>query len=333
MIILEIGFTNLHQLLKGLYIDMLPLCDNLTGIAKGIAGLGALLYVSYRVWESLARGEELDIFPMLRPFAIGLCIMFFPTLVIGTINGVMSPVVKGCHQILENQVFDMNKFQQLKDETEAKALSEIGFGFMASDEEFDREIQNMTLNPVDIAVFAGMNKLREQFTIRGIIIKCLREVLEFIFEVAALIIDTIRTFFLIVLTLLGPISFAFSVYDGFQHTLTHWLCRYLSVYLWLPIADLFGAILSRIQIITLQYDIDNNANLISQGLSDLTYLLFLAIGIVGYFSVPTVSTWVINCSGMGGFLRNINHTGSGAGKTAGAAAGMATGNPIGTIIH
>lgn len=333
MIVLEIGFSSLHQLLRGLYNDMLPLCDDLTGIAKGIAGLGALLYVSYRVWQSLARGEELDVFPMLRPFAIGVCIMFFPTLVVGTINGVMSPVVIGCHQILESQVFDMNKFQQMKDGAEAQALSEIGFGFMADDEEYERELQNMTLNPVDLAIFSVMNKMREQYTIRGIIIKCLREVLEFIFEVAALIIDTIRTFFLIVLTLLGPISFAFSVYDGFQHTLTHWLCRYLSVYLWLPIADLFGAMLSRIQILTLQYDIENNANIFAQGLSNITYLLFLAIGIVGYFSIPTVSTWVINCSGMGGFLRNMNHAGSGAGKTAGAAAGMATGNPLGMMMH
>ena len=32
---------------------------------------------------------------MLRPFAIGLCILFFPTVVLGTINSIMSPVVQG----------------------------------------------------------------------------------------------------------------------------------------------------------------------------------------------------------------------------------------------
>ena len=32
---------------------------------------------------------------MLRPFAIGLCIMFFPTVVLGTINSTLSPVVQG----------------------------------------------------------------------------------------------------------------------------------------------------------------------------------------------------------------------------------------------
>ena len=71
-------FDNLHQILRSLYEEMMPLCEDMAGVAKGIAGLGALFYVAYRVWQSLARAEPIDVFPMLRPFAIGLCIMFFP---------------------------------------------------------------------------------------------------------------------------------------------------------------------------------------------------------------------------------------------------------------
>ena len=74
----------------------------MAGVAKGIAGLGALFYVAYRVWQSLARAEPIDVFPMLRPFAIGLCIMFFPTVVLGTINSIMSPVVQGTAKMLES---------------------------------------------------------------------------------------------------------------------------------------------------------------------------------------------------------------------------------------
>ena len=80
-------FDNLHQILRSLYEQMMPLCGDMAGVAKGIAGLGALFYVAYRVWQSLARAEPIDVFPMLRPFAIGLCIMFFPTVVLGmTLN-------------------------------------------------------------------------------------------------------------------------------------------------------------------------------------------------------------------------------------------------------
>ncbi len=95
------NFDNLHQILAKLYEDMLPLCSDMIGIAKGLAGLGALFYVAYRVWQALSRAEPIDVFPLFRPFAIGLCIMFFPTIVLGTINAVMSPIVKGAHTIID----------------------------------------------------------------------------------------------------------------------------------------------------------------------------------------------------------------------------------------
>ena len=71
-------FDNLHQILRSLYEQMMPLCADMAGVAKGIAGLGALFYVAYRVWQSLARAEPIDVFPMLRPFAVGLCIIVLP---------------------------------------------------------------------------------------------------------------------------------------------------------------------------------------------------------------------------------------------------------------
>ena len=89
MVLLATNFDNLHQILQNLYTDMMPLCSQMTGVAKGIAGLGALFYVAYRVWQSLARAEPVDVFPLLRPFALGLCIMFFPTIVLGTLNSVI----------------------------------------------------------------------------------------------------------------------------------------------------------------------------------------------------------------------------------------------------
>ena len=100
MVLLAINFDNLHQILQNLYTDMMPLCSQMTGVAKGLAGLGALFYVAYRVWQSLARAEPVDVFPLLRPFALGLCIMFFPTLVLGTLNSVMSPIVNSVSTVV-----------------------------------------------------------------------------------------------------------------------------------------------------------------------------------------------------------------------------------------
>ena len=93
MVLLAVNFDNLHQIMQSLYPDLMPLCSQMTGVAKGLAGLGALFYVAYRVWQSLARAEPIDVFPLLRPFALGICIMFFPTIVLGTLNSILSPVV------------------------------------------------------------------------------------------------------------------------------------------------------------------------------------------------------------------------------------------------
>ena len=122
MVLLVVNFDNLHQILQSLYTDMMPLCSQMTGVAKGLAGLGALFYVAYRVWQSLARAEPIDVFPLLRPFALGICIMFFPTIVLGTLNSILSPVVTGTHRILETQTFDMNEYRQQKDKLEIEAM-------------------------------------------------------------------------------------------------------------------------------------------------------------------------------------------------------------------
>ena len=74
---LAVEWTNLHQILRSLYADMLPLCSDMMGIAKGLAGLGALFFIAYRVWKSLAAAEPIEVFPLLRPFVLGLCIRAF----------------------------------------------------------------------------------------------------------------------------------------------------------------------------------------------------------------------------------------------------------------
>ena len=40
------NFDNLHQILANLYQDMIPLCGNMIGVAKELAGLVALFYMA-----------------------------------------------------------------------------------------------------------------------------------------------------------------------------------------------------------------------------------------------------------------------------------------------
>ena len=328
------NFDNLHQILRSLYEQMMPLCGDMAGVAKGIAGLGALFYVAYRVWQSLARAEPIDVFPMLRPFAIGLCIMFFPTVVLGTINSIMSPVVQGTAKMLEAETLDMNQYREQKDKLEYEAMMRNPeTAYLVSNEEFDKQLEELGWSPGDMVTMAGMYIERGMYNMKKGIRDFFREILELLFQAAALVIDTVRTFFLVVLAILGPIAFALSVWDVSK---TRSRSGYAAIYRSIcgyRVSDMFSTILAKIQVLMLQNDIermqaDPNFSLDS---SDGVYIVFLCIGIIGYFTIPTVAGWIIQAGGMGGYGRNVNQMAGRAGSMAGSVAGAAAGNAVGRV--
>ena len=329
MVLLSVDFSNLHTILESLYNEMMPLCEDMLDVAKGLAGLGALFYVVVRVWQSLARAEPIDVYPLLRPFAIGICIMLFPTLVLGTMNTVLSPIVQGTHKMLEGQTMDMQQYREQKDKLEREAmLRNPETAYLVSDEEFDRQLDELGWSPDAMATRMGMYMEVGMYNLEKNIRDAFRSLLELLFAAASLLIDTVRTFFLVVLSILGPIAFAFSVWDGFQSTLSQWFTRYISVYLWLPVSDLFSCMLAKIQVLMLQNDIlelQNNPNY-SLDNSNSVYVIFMLIGIIGYFTVPTVAGWIVQAGGAGNYIRNINRTATKAGGFAAGAAGSGLGN-------
>jgi hypothetical protein len=81
--------------------------------------------------------------------------------------------------------------------------------------------------------------------------------------------------------------------------LSTWLARYVNVFLWMAVANIFGAIIATIQAQMIKLDIQqiqsNGSTYFSSG--DLAYLIFLLIGILGYFVVPSVSSYIVQAVG------------------------------------
>ena len=334
MTLLSIDFTNLHTVLESLYEEMMPLCGDMLAVSKGLAGLGALFYVAVRVWQSLARAEPIDVYPLLRPFAIGICILLFPTLVLGTLNNALGLIVQGTHSMLETQTMDMEKYREQKDELEREAmLRNPETAYLVSDEEFDRQLDELGWSVGDAATRMGMYMEVGMYNLEKNIRDAFRSLLELLFAAASLLIDTVRTFFLVVLSILGPVAFAFSVWDGFQSTLAQWFTRYISVYLWLPVSDLFSSVLARIQVLMLTRDIEamSDPTFIPDS-SNTVYIIFLIIGIFGYFTIPTVANWIIMAGGVSHANRAMNQTATKVGNVAAAGAGAAVGNIAGRIV-
>ena len=260
--------------------------------------------------------------------------MFFPTVVLGTMNSILSPIVQGTHKILDGQTLDMNEYQKMKDKLEYESMMRNPeTAYLASDEEFDKQLEALGWSPSDMMTMTGMYIDRGAYNMKKSIRDFFREVLELLFASAALVIDTIRTFFLVVLAILGPIAFAISVWEGFQSSLTQWVTRYVSVYLWLPVSDLFSTILAKIQVLMLQNDIkamESDPNFSIEA-SNGVYIIFMIIGIIGYFTIPTVANWIIQAGGGGNYNRNVNSAATKTASAAGGVAGSAAGNIVGRL--
>ena len=315
---------NLHRILRLLYEEMIVLCQPMTSVATAIAGIGALLYIAYRVWQSLAQAEPIDIFPLLRPFAIGLCILFFQPVVLGTLNGILSPLVQATHSLMVGQTLDMEAWQRQRQNLEEQSRNRFpADSYYTEDEEMERRLGELGMDEATQTTLDNMNRERSSWSVKGIVMKAVAWLLELIFSAAGVILDVLRTFYLIVLSILGPIAFAISVFDGFQNTLVQWLSKYISIYLWLPISDLFSAIIARLQTLSLRHD----AELMVQDYSyyfdasNSIYLVFMLVGICGYFCIPSIASWVVQANGFSAYNKTVSRFTSILSGGAGAVAG------------
>lgn len=300
--------NSLHGVLDQLYDEMMPLCSSLTAVGQGIAGFGTIWYISSRVWRHIASAEPIDFYPLFRPFVIGFCIMIFPS-VLALINGVMKPTVTATAAMVTGS---NNAVAVLLKEKE-KAIKETDPWKMyigaAGTGDRDRwyKYTHEGADPSDESMLAGIGNdvkfamEKASYSFRNSVKEWLSEVLRVLFEAAALCIDTLRTFQLVVLSILGPLVFGIAVFDGFQHTLTVWLARYVNIYLWLPVANIFGSIIGKIQELMLKLDLSQvqatGDTFFSR--TDMSYLIFMIIGIIGYFTVPSVANYIVHAGGGG----------------------------------
>lgn len=326
----------LHGVLEQLYDEMMPLCSQLIGVGQGLAGFAAMWYIASRVWGHLSRAEPIDFYPLFRPFVIGFCVLIFPS-VLGLINGVMKPTVTATAAMVEGSDKAIAVLLQKKEEAIKKTdvwqmyVGESGSG----DRDKWYKYTHDNEDPSNEGFFEGIGNdikfamSKASYNFRNSVKEWMSEVLRVLFEAASLCIDTLRTFQLIVLAILGPLVFGIAVFDGFQHTLTVWIARYVNIFLWLPVANIFGSIIGKIQEKMLELDIsqvqDHGDTFFSR--TDMAYLVFMIIGIIGYFTVPSVANYIVHAGGGGALGHKVTSLFGSSSRTvvntASAGAGMA----------
>jgi conjugative transposon TraJ protein len=295
----------LQATLEQVYNTMMLNCGELMGVGRGLAGFGALLYISYRVWGHLAKAESIDFFPMLRPFALGLVIILYPAF-IGALNGLLQPTVAGTAALVQDANQAITTLLQQKQA--AVEQSTDWQMYVGPDGHGDEDKWEQYSGDAATGAFSGISNALEfqlakiSYNFRNGIKLVISEILQLLYEAAALCVNTLRTFELVLLAILGPLVLGLAAFDGFKHVLSAWLARYINVFLWLPVANIFGSLCGQIQAQMIKLDIQQiqATGDTSWGQTDTAYLIFLLIASIGYFCVPSITNHIINVFPSGG---------------------------------
>ena len=314
---------NFRSVLDTLYDEMIPLSSQLIDIGRGLAGFAAMWYIAARVWRHIANAESIDFYPLLRPFAIGLAILMFPT-VLTIINSILTPTVTGTAAMIDGSNNSVAYLLKMKEESIRK--SPLWQMYVGGDGEGDRAKWYRYSHPEgdeeglldEIGNDVRFAMAKASYNFRNSIKQWMSEILHVLYQAAALCINTIRTFYLVILAILGPLIFGLSVFDGLHHTLTVWLARYINIFLWLPVANIFGSMIGKIQENMLKIDI-NQVNQYGDTFfssTDSAYLIFMVIGIIGYFTVPSIANYIVHAGGANALLyKATNMFSTGANST------------------
>jgi conjugative transposon TraJ protein len=327
------GIQELRKVLEDVKNDLVPRSYQLTDVARAIGAFGALWYIGYRVFKHIANAEPIDFFPLFKPFVLALLIGFYPV-VLNVMDAILKPMVISTDALVKGSNEAVNRLIVLRaySITHGKDWEGLTGGLGYNDEKDLYKYQDSPPEDEPLTVGKAIAFSYSIYAnVMGFILKgVISGILQVLYYAAALCIDAMRTFHLVILSLLGPFVLCLCMFDGFQHTLSIWLARYINIYLWLPIANLFGYLIGRIQQGMLKIDIDQSANgdLLGFGPTDIAYLVFLLIAVLGYFSIPSIANYVIHASGANALLSKttgiIRSGGSMAmGAFTGGAAGVA----------
>jgi hypothetical protein len=136
-------------------------------------------------------------------------------------------------------------------------------------------------------------------------------------------IQCLRVMYLTLLTLMGPIAMALSIFPGLTGNFKNWLIKYISVYLWLPVLYFVDFTIAQIQ---------SFSGVHMGGYDTISASMVLTMQIIGIFtmmSIPSITSWMVQGGETGQGLRTpFAMMGAAAGAAGGIMAGK-LGNALG----
>ena len=323
------ALSNFQTLLDSIYSAVITGAGAFVSASSLIGALGAITLVSLHIYNKQLSGEPLDVRVLARPVCIFLALVFYSDL-ITIVNGALNPLATSTAAMVDDEFAVVGTvLEEMRNGSERNTAyaSLVGPNGVP---DFDKYLESAGL--ADDAGLFGINRIGHftgfveeafQYQIRTIFRHLIFWITGILYAGVIIVVNTIRVFTLAVLAVVGPAALCFSLWPAFANSFVSWLGRYVTVFLWLPIANLFGFIIAKIQETFMEVAmVDAVGSLSSVGgtfdllASDALYLILLITGIVGYLCIPSIASYVVSASGAAALSGGVSGVAQFAGRAA-----------------
>lgn len=278
----------LGELLK-IFIDDL---SEFFVIARIIAGIG-LAISTYFTFFQIMGGDDESVKKYLTKFlVVFLGIVYYPTLLL-IINYPLDIITVSVKNISDKNVA---KNTYVWD----KELSQNGVNNnFQTNAEYEKEFNRIypVIESDDNTFMGSLKSLGADIanSVAGMIQEIIATALRMLADLALIILNVIRYFFLIVLSMFGIFVIALSSFPTLEGSFSQWLTKYINVYLWLAIGYILKSILTRVELLANVKALNQQYEIETAGSSMISLLINLCT-IIGFLSIPTLSSWMINAA-------------------------------------
>ena len=321
----ELIDKSIFELFDALFLNIRDLAGNFLADAQAIAAIAMLLYFALEAYKMMAGDEQLRYLALLRPFALSLVIIFWGGFV-DVLNFPLTVVRDSAKLVYSeqiDQVEDMHLERVALIDSVARKLSDSSADF----EQVQAETQDKGwMENMGIDLEPMFNKMKGYYLMlmakmHFTIMRIVEYIVIMLFQVCIYIVFFLQIIFASILMILGPFAFAMSILPGFRDSYLTWIGRYISVGLYSTI----GYIVMSISLVLVKYGLMREIEVLKAVLANEEmflayasfsggisfYIVSLVIGGLAMLTIPAISTWIVNTSGVGNAIGSMA---GGAGK-------------------
>ena len=303
----------LFELFDGLRDKTTVLFGEFIADAQALAAIFMLLYFGVESFKMMSGDKKLEIIPLLRPFALGLVLMFW----IPFINLISYPgelLTAQSKAMFTNQIDEV----ELLSRNRYALIDSVAVELLHTSLEVERaenEVKDKKWYDFSIDFSAIGDKIAGLYVYVVAKVKMIMfNIIEFIvvtcWQVCTYFVFFLQIIFTGILVILGPLAFAFSVLPAFRDAYIQWIARFVSVSLYSCIAY----IVLSISLVVMQYGIEREIEILEYALRNEaafvmyvgmtsggvnSFLLTALLGAFAMLTIPFVSTWIVSTTGVG----------------------------------